>query len=147
MTLRRKILVLTLVLVISMIISACSDSSLNASRGKDQNTGRANSGTVAGDLLAFEGRVFVASTKPENNLWQSAGWQISTQPVAGDGKSVPADCTLYPHQGVDDQWIGSCTGYTYIPRDGAHHIAVMHTQPDGTTRMIQVAPPPLANEP
>lgn len=140
---RRLVLTLFLVLVIPVLSSACSD----FGHREDQSSAASRMQAKSDNLLAFEGRVFVASTKPENNLWQSAGWQIAVQPVAGGDESVPADCTLYPHQGVDDQWIGSCTGYTYIPRDGANHIAVMHTQPDGTTIMVQVAPPPAADEP
>ena len=144
---RRPILTLFIMLVIPALSSACSDAASNLVGQRDLSSSAAIVQAKSGDLLAFEGRVFVASTKPENNLWQSAGWQIATQPVAGGEESVPADCTLYPHQGVDDQWIGSCTGYTYIPREGANHIAVMHTQPDGTTIMVQVAPPPAADEP
>ena len=140
---RRLLITLLLVLVIPVLSSACSD----FGNRDDQIRTAARMQAKSADLLAFEGRVFVASTKPENNLWQSAGWQIAVQPVAGGEESVPADCTLYPHQGVDGQWIGSCTGYTYIPREGANHIAVMHTQPDGTTIMVQVAPPPAADEP
>lgn len=97
-------------------------------------------------MYAFEGRVFVASTHPANRRWQQAGWHVATQAIAADRDTVPADCTLYPHQGVDDQWIGSCTGNILIPQDGAEHIAVMHTSKDGTTTLIQVAPPPAVSE-
>ena len=133
-----------LLIAISMIISACSESSQVADLKNDAVTAHIQG---AGELVEFEGSVFVAITKPDNILWLSAGWQIATQPVAGDQDSVPTDCTLYPHQGVDDQWIGSCSGKTYIPRAGANHIAVVHTLPDGTTRMVQVAPPPVASQP
>ena len=145
---RQKLLLSTFILLIlSLISSACSDSSMVIGRRKNANSALVSAQLKSGNLLIFEGEVFVASTRPEKNRWQSAGWQISEQFVTGGDELVPANCTLYPHQGVDDQWIGSCSGYTYIPRDGARHIAVMHTQPDGTTKMVQVAPPPVAAEP
>jgi hypothetical protein len=97
-------------------------------------------------MFAFEGHVFVASTNPANRRWQQAGWHVATQAIVADRDTVPADCTLYPHQGVEDQWIGSCTGNILIPQDGAEHIAVMHTTKDGTTTLIQVAPPPAVSE-
>ena len=147
MTTRRLIIIIFLISLVPLIISACSDSSNISGLRKEQGSLQASVRGVPGDMIAFEGHVFVASTQPENNLWQSAGWQIASQPIAGDEESVPADCTLYPHQGVDDQWIGSCDGYTYIPSAGANHIAVIHTQIDGTTRMVQVAPPPVASDP
>lgn len=99
------------------------------------------------DMVAFEGSVFVASTKPIVNHWHRAGWQIARQSLTVEVDQVPVDCTLYRHLGVEDQWIGSCSGYTLIPRDGASHIAVMHTQPDGTSSLVQVAPPPDSNGP
>ena len=126
-----------------VVLSACTGTPPNATIGNIQSV----SNSPSSELVAFDGRVFVATTKPDQQRWLSAGWQISSEEVAGDESSVPADCTLYPHQGVDDQWIGSCSGSTLIPREGASHIAVMHTQPDGTHRMVQVAPPPVASEP
>jgi hypothetical protein len=97
-------------------------------------------------MYAFEGRVFVASTHPADRRWQQAGWHVATQAITADRDTVPSDCTLYPHQGVDDQWIGSCTGNILIPQDGAENIAVMHTNKDGKTTLIQVAPPPAVSE-
>ena len=141
---RRIALSIYLLIAISLIISACSESSPVADLKNDAVTAHIQG---AGELVAFEGSVFVAITKPDNILWLSAGWQIASLPFGGDEDLVPTDCTLYPHQGVDDQWIGSCSGKTYIPRAGANHIAVVHTMPDGTTRMIQVAPPPVASQP
>ena len=93
-------------------------------------------------MLSFEGSVFVASTKPSTALWQLAGWQIAKNSITVADNPVPVDCTLYPHEGVEDQWIGSCTGSTLIPSDGASHIAVMHTPPGGNTILVQVAPTP-----
>jgi hypothetical protein len=98
-------------------------------------------------MHAFEGQVFVASTLPVSSRWNQAGWKVSSQSVAGDRTEIPDDCTLYPHQGVDHQWIGNCAGRILIPCDGADHIAVMHTRSDGSTEFIQVAPPPLASAP
>ena len=145
---KSKTLTTILILIaVSLIASACSDSGQLISGIRDQNKSPFTDQSTPEDMLAFEGRVFVASTNPVNTRWQLAGWQIAVQPIAGDEESIPADCTLYPHLGVDDQWIGSCAGYTFIPRDGAHHIAVMHTQPDGTKQLVQVAPPPVANAP
>jgi len=99
------------------------------------------------DMVAFEGNVFVASTKPIVNHWHRAGWQIARQSLTVEVDRVPEDCTLYRHLGVENQWIGSCSGHTLIPRDGASHIAVMHTKPDGTSILVQVAPPPDSNGP
>jgi hypothetical protein len=93
-------------------------------------------------MLSFEGSVFVALTKPSPKLWELAGWQISRNSVQVAEDRVPKDCTLYPHEGVEDQWIGSCTGSTLIPQNGASHIQVMQTLPDGNTILIQVAPTP-----
>ena len=99
------------------------------------------------EMVAFEGNVFVASTKPIVDRWHQAGWQIAKQSLTGEIGQVPVDCTLYKHLGVQNQWIGSCSGYTFIPKDGASHIAVMQTQPDGTSILVQVAPAPESNEP
>jgi len=152
----KKLVILSIFIVLSLFGSACSDSNrLIGNRNIQDSDPFAGSDTIEGladrflpeGMLAFEGSVFVASTKPSNNRWYLAGWQIAVKPLILEDDSIPADCTLYPHQGVDDQWIGSCTGYTIIPRDGANHIAVMHTQPDGTTTLVQVAPPPDTNEP
>ena len=130
-------------LIIILMISACSESPLITTDGIIQTA----SGSLSSEMAAFDGPVFVATTKPDHQRWLSAGWQISAQQVAGGRDSIPADCTLYPHQGVDDQWIGSCSGKTLIPRKGARHIAVMLTLPDGRTTMVQVAPPPQVNNP
>lgn len=92
-------------------------------------------------MVAFQGSVFVASTELISNLWQRAGWRIGEQPVDTDAQELPPDCTLYPHQGVKDQWVGRCTGYILVPQEGAAHIAVVVINPDGSTSMVQVAPP------
>lgn len=93
-----------------------------------------------GDKVLFEGIVFVASTTPFSKQWEAAGWKIAKNTETIDDNQVPQDCTLYPHRGVEGQWIGSCPGPTYIPTDGANHIAVMHTALDGSTSLVQVAP-------
>jgi hypothetical protein len=98
-------------------------------------------------MVAFNGKVFVASIEPILDRWQLAGWKIGSQSQATDNDQVPSDCTLYPHLGVEDQWIGSCYGYTFVPEDGARHIAVMHTPPDGATILVQVAPQPDSERP
>jgi hypothetical protein len=147
MTRYQLILRFSILCTISLLISACTDGLLSTSTRSDRNIPQLNSQTTSADMVAFEGKVFVASTKPETTLWKAAGWQVAGQPFTGDENAVPPDCTLYPHQGVDDQWIGSCSGYTSIPRQGAVHIAVMYTKPDGTTDLVQVAPPPAAGEP
>ena len=98
-------------------------------------------------MLAFEGSVFVASTEPLLGRWHMAGWQIASQSLAVVDDQVPMDCTLYPHQGVEDQWIGSCSGDILIPKDGANHLVVMHTPPGGNTTLVQVAPTPDTNGP
>lgn len=151
-----------ILLFIALAGSACSDNMLFVEQRKPNNqitSVQANPGqnskfsesetiTVNADhspyegMLAFEGSVFVASTKPTVSRWHLAGWQIARQSLTIEVDQVPVDCTLYRHRGVEDQWIGSCSGYTLIPSDGASHIAVMHTQPDGTSILVQVAPPP-----
>lgn len=73
-------------------------------------------------------------------LWQIAGWQVSNQTIDTNNSDIPQDCTLYPHHGVSNQWIGSCAGYILIPRNGAKDIAVMITDVNGSTDLIQVAP-------
>lgn len=93
-------------------------------------------------MVSFEGSVFVASTKPSPELWELAGWHIAKNSMKVAEAQVPGDCTLYPHEGVEDQWIGICIGNTLIPQDGASHIQVMHTPPDGNTIAVQVAPTP-----
>lgn len=93
-------------------------------------------------MRIFEGEVFVASTKPKAGLWKSAGWKIAKHTQSTDGDDMPSDCTLYPHEGVEDQWIGNCSGNIYIPIDGAKHIAIVLTHPDGNTTHIQVSPIP-----
>ena len=75
-------------------------------------------------MLAFEGSVFVASTEPLPGRWRMAGWQIASYSLTVVDDQVPMDCTLYPHQGVEEQWIGSCSGYIFVPEDGASHIAL-----------------------
>ena len=118
-----------------MIFSACSTF-------QDVHNSSNQKSIIAHGMLSFEGRVFVASTKPAPGLWQSAGWQIARNSMTIADDQIPVDCTLYPHKGVEDQWIGSCTGNTLIPKDGASHIQVMHTPPDGKTILVQVAPTP-----
>jgi hypothetical protein len=95
------------------------------------------------EMIGFEGSIFVASTNLVKRLWVDAGWKISSQPIDTDSDKLPADCTLYPHEGVADQWVGTCIGYVLVPRAGAQHISVMHTARDGNTTMIQVAPVPF----
>ena len=92
------------------------------------------------DMVSFEGIVFVATTDLDEYLWQIAGWRISAQGINTDNSDLPQDCTLYPHDGVTDQWVGSCSGYILVPRNGAKHIAVMVTDDNGSTNMVQVAP-------
>jgi len=92
------------------------------------------------DMVPFEGLVFVATTELDEYLWQIAGWQVSNQTIDTNNSDIPQDCTLYPHHGVSNQWIGSCAGYILIPRNGAKDIAVMITDVNGSTDLIQVAP-------
>lgn len=94
------------------------------------------------NMVAFEGTVFVASLQIVAERWKMAGWRVSDQPLNTDNQEPPSDCTLYPHLGVENQWVGSCSGYILVPRDGARHIDVMLTAEDGSTSLVQVAPPP-----
>ena len=57
-------------------------------------------------MVVFDGIVFVASTEPIKDIWQLAGWKISNRNQATDDDQIPTDCTLYPHQGVEDQQRG-----------------------------------------
>jgi len=101
-----------------------------------------NPSQIPQGMAEFEGQVFVATTDLVAELWKSSGWAISDQPLDTNKQDIPEDCTLYPHSGVKNQWVGSCSGYILIPRSGAQHIAVMLTAPDGSTTMVQVAPAP-----
>ena len=93
-------------------------------------------------MVAFDGNLFVASTELLPDQWRMAGWRIADQPIDTETQTAPPDCTLYPHLGVADQWVGSCSGHVLVPRAGATNIAVILTNPDGSTTMVQVAPPP-----
>jgi hypothetical protein len=156
--------IIVIVITVALMLSACSTGTVTPDRNQmnNQNAAIANSSDISiqsiadeitsgvnqflpEDMVAFEGSVFVASTKPEGNHWVRAGWQIARKSLKFEVDQVPVDCTLYKHLGVEDQWIGSCSGYILIPRDGANHIAVMHTQPDGTSILVQVSPPPDSN--
>ena len=154
------------IIILSMLMGTACSSNMLSSEG-DQTNNQTSSVRIAQDIssafsevirikadrshpasmVSFEGSVFVASTKPIVDHWHRAGWQIARQSLTVEVKQVPVDCTLYRHLGVKDQWIGSCSGYILIPRNGASHIAVMHTQLDGTSNLIQVAPPPDSNGP
>jgi len=94
------------------------------------------------NMVAFEGIVFVASIQIDAERWKMAGWRVGDQPLDTKNEEPPSDCTLYPHLGVENQWVGSCSGYILVPRDGALHIDVMLTTADGSTTLVQVAPPP-----
>lgn len=100
------------------------------------------SSTGSGGMIPFNGSVFVAVSEINHEVWNKAGWKISDQSIDTDTQEVPENCTLYGHKGVDGQWVGRCRGKVLIPKDGAKHIAVMHTSLDGSTILIQVAPPP-----
>ena len=144
--------------MVATMLSACSAGTFTPVRNQMnmQDTTIAISGDISAqsisdvinteDMVAFEGSVFVASTKPNVNHWVRAGWQIAGKSLTFEVDQVPIDCTLYKHLGVEDQWIGSCSGYILIPRDGATHIAVMHTQPNGTSNLVQDSPPPDSND-
>ena len=130
-------LIILIFLLFLLMHSACSTYQDGMKSGQTNNESFIPQG-----MLTFEGSVFVASTNPSPGRWKLAGWQIASRSMTIADNQVPFDCTLYPHEGVEDQWIGSCTGNTLIPKDGASHIAVMHTPPDGNTILIQVAPTP-----
>jgi hypothetical protein len=130
-------LILLVILLSLLMLSACSTFT-DGTKSNQLN----NKSFVPQGMITFEGSVFVASTNPSPGRWQLAGWQIASRSMTIEENQVPLDCTLYPHEGVEDQWIGSCSGNTLIPKDGASHIAVMHTPPDGNTILIQVAPTP-----
>jgi hypothetical protein len=106
-----------------------------------------NDSATPDGMVAFEGRVFVALTTPAAGRWQQAGWRVGDQPVNTDIQQAPLDCSLNPHSGVQDQWVGGCQGYVLIPQDGAEHIAVMVIKPDGSSTMVQIAPPPSGSTP
>ena len=163
-----KFLLNILILIIALLsVSACSANSLETdgnrtiipssasgiSRLENSQSQSAKVISILDDqslpdgMVAFDGIVFVASTEPIPDRWQSAGWSIGSQSQATDDDQVPPDCTLYPHLGVENQWIGSCQGHTYIPKNGASHIVVIHTDLDGDTTLVQVAPQPDSKGP
>ena len=129
------------------VFSASSNLIYNAQSSTSKAISDKDDRLLPAGMVAFDGTVFVASIEPNLDRWQLAGWKIGSQSQATDKDQVPSDCTLYPHLGVEDQWIGSCFGYTYVPEDGARHIAVMHTPPDGTPILVQVAPQPDSEGP
>ncbi len=112
------------------------DQDLHSSNGSD------TAKPMSGGMVSFDGSVFVAVSEINPQAWNQAGWAISDQSIDTDTQEVPENCTLYVHEGVDGQWVGRCRGKIIIPKDGAKHIAVMHTSRDGSTTLIQVAPPP-----
>jgi hypothetical protein len=114
-----------------------SSEALVVGQTADEN---ASNNDSSSDMVAFNGVVFVATIDLDKYLWQIAGWRISEQYLDTENKDIPQDCTLYPHHGVSDQWVGSCSGYILVPRHGAKHIAVMVTDEKGSTNMVQVAP-------
>lgn len=101
-----------------------------------------NPNSIESDYIPFNGEVFVATSTIISELWRQAGWGIGEVPIDTDAQQVPLDCVLYPHSGVENQWVGSCSGRVLIPKSGAKHIAVMLTDSNGKTTMVQVAPPP-----
>lgn len=102
---------------------------------------------TAQDMVTFRGTVFVATSGIVESLWRLADWRINDQPVDTDERDLPADCTLRPHAGVINQWVGRCAGDVLIPKQGAQHIAVMLTDENGQVTMIQVAPDPGGSQP
>jgi hypothetical protein len=129
------------------VFSASSNLDYNPQSSTSKVISATDERPLPAGMVAFDGIVFVASTDLIPDRWKLAGWKIGSQSQATDNDQVPSDCTLYPHLGVEDQWIGSCYGYTFVPEDGASHIAVMHTPPDGTTILVQVAPQPDSEGP
>jgi hypothetical protein len=115
--------------------------------GESQQTGEASTPSRNAEIVSFRGSVFVAASTMVPDLWQAAGWRVSDQPVDTDSADLPADCTMYPHLGVVNQWVGRCDGNVLIPKNGAEHIAVMVTDENGTNTMYQVAPDPGNNQP
>jgi hypothetical protein len=125
-----RILVIISQLILLSLLAACSTAEASPLQ------------PAAVNEVFFEGKVTVFSTDLEQPLWQRAGWKISHLPLNTERQEIPLDCTLYPHEGVSNQWIGSCMGAIRIPKEGADHIALMITGRDGTTTMVQVAPEP-----
>lgn len=131
-----------------LLLSACAPSNDSANSTDevsftDSASAAEQQGQVPSDeMVTFQGTVFVATSDLIQQLWQDAGWRISDQPVDTDAGDVAVDCTLHPHLGVVDQWVGSCAGNVQVPKYGAQHIAVMVTAGDGSVTMIQVAPDP-----
>ena len=99
----------------------------------------------SGDLLAFEGRV-CRRINETRNLWKSAGGKSQCSPLPGERNRFQQTAPSIPTRESMTSGSGAVPD-TPTSREGANHIAVMHTQPDGTTIMVQVAPPPAADEP
>jgi hypothetical protein len=161
--LRKHRAFVSLFLITLLLFSACSplagagstslvESSLGANDKKIlQETGdpllSSPDDASAQDMVAFRGTVFVATSGIVESWWRLADWRISDQPVDTDEKDLPVDCTLRPHAGVINQWVGRCAGDVIIPKQGAQHIAVMLTAENGQVTMIQVAPDPGGSQP
>jgi hypothetical protein len=120
---------------------ALSESDQDLATGAGSKLAEANL-TVPEGMVGFEGSVFVALANVIQNRWVQAGWKISHKSINTDLEQLPSDCTLYPHEGVSNQWVGNCIGYVLVPKDGGSHISVMHTARDGNTTMVQIAPAP-----
>ena len=151
----KTILPLLLLLLTAYALSACSLTGVAASASPVDSDVAAGSqigspgsnidgpaGMEADSFANCIGTLYVASSEPQADRWQSAGWSISDQSIDTDTTETPLDCTLYRHDGVSGQWVGGCAGSVRVPKHGAEHIAVMLTRPDGSTEMIQVAPSP-----
>jgi hypothetical protein len=126
----------------SLVDSGLSASDERISQETEEPPLSAPDDSAVQDMVAFRGTVFVATSGIVESLWKLADWHISDQPVDTDETDLPADCTLRPHAGVVNQWVGSCAGDILIPKEGAQHIAVMLTDENGQVTMIQVAPNP-----
>jgi hypothetical protein len=128
---------------VSASASPLTPGTLNGKRAETESAPAPEQGEAApASFATFDGSLYVATSQPQAELWQSAGWSISGRSIDTDDSETPLDCTLYRHAGVSGQWVGGCAGSVSIPRYGADHIAVMLVHADGTTEMIQVAPPP-----
>lgn len=131
----------------SSAAAAAEDQEEMQPAGEVQQTSAAQIPSNNNQTVSFQGNVFVAASMLAPELWQAAGWRVSDQPVDTDSTDLPADCTLYPHLGVVNQWVGRCNGNVLVPKNGAEHIAVMVTRENGESTMYQVAPDPGNNQP
>jgi hypothetical protein len=141
---RTPLILLSMAIAALALLAACSPPGETAGSIAAQAPAPARDASPpdSAGMVSFQGSIFVAASGLIGREWQNAGWRIGERALDTETRDAPVDCTLYPHFGVENQWIGRCKGSILVPEAGAAHIAVMVTGPDGAATMVQVAPRP-----